>query len=76
MKTKQYRNSRDDFKIAKAPTFVEDSSKDLKNVKKQIKKKLRKMLSVLLRHKQNYMLVTNIAFYLSFKEWMQPEKIA
>lgn len=42
MKTKQYRNSRDDFKIAKAPTFVEDSSKDLKNVKKQIKKKIKK----------------------------------
>ena len=41
MKTKQYRNSRDDFKIAKAPTFVEDSSKDLKNIKKQIKKNVK-----------------------------------
>lgn len=43
MKTKQYRNSRDDFKIAKAPTFVEDSSKDLKNVKKQIKKNVKRI---------------------------------
>lgn len=61
MKTKQYRNSRDDFKIAKAPTFVEDSSKDLKNVKKQIKKNVKRIAKaqakLYARHEYSILLV-------------------
>ncbi|MDH5100747.1 polyphosphate kinase 2 family protein [Lactobacillus kefiranofaciens] len=61
MKTKQYRNSRDDFKIAKAPTFVEDSSKDLKNVKKKIKKNVKRIAKaqakLYARHEYSILLV-------------------
>lgn len=61
MKTKQYRNSRDNFKIAKAPTFVEDSSKDLKNVKKKIKKNVKRIAKaqakLYARHEYSILLV-------------------
>lgn len=61
MKTKQYRNSRDDFKIAKAPTFVEDLSKDLKNVKKKIKKNVKRIAKaqakLYARHEYSILLV-------------------
>ena len=61
MKIKQYRNGRDDFKIAKAPTFVEDSSKDLKNIKKQIKKNVKRIAKaqakLYARHEYSILLV-------------------
>lgn len=43
METKQYRYTKDDFQIAKAPTFVKDSSADLKAIKKQIKKNVKRI---------------------------------
>lgn len=41
MKTKQFRYSKDNFQISKAPTFVKDSSKNLKKIKKHIKKNVK-----------------------------------
>lgn len=41
MDTKQYRYRGNDFKIKQAPTFVQDSSDELKKIKKQIKKNLK-----------------------------------
>lgn len=41
MDTKQYRYRDDNFKIKQAPTFVQDSSDELKKIKKQIKKNLK-----------------------------------
>lgn len=43
MDTKQYRYTSNDFKIKKAPTFVTDSSDELKKIKKQVKKNLKRI---------------------------------
>ena len=43
MKTKQFRYSNNIFDISKTPTFVEDSSKDLKKIKEQIKKNVKRI---------------------------------
>ena len=41
MDTKQYRYRGNDFQIKQAPTFVQDSTAELKKIKKQIKKNLK-----------------------------------
>lgn len=41
MDTKQYRYTGKDFKIKQAPTFVADSSDELKSIKKRVKKNLK-----------------------------------
>lgn len=46
MDINQYCYTENNFKISKAPTFVKDSSNDLKKIKKQVKhnvKHIRKM---------------------------------
>ena len=41
MDTQQYRYRGNDFQIKQAPTFVQDSTAELKKIKKQIKKNLK-----------------------------------
>lgn len=61
MKTKQFRYSKDNFQISKAPTFVKDSSKNLKKIKKHIKKNVKHLkkaqAKLYVRHEYSILIV-------------------
>ena len=54
MKTKQFRYSKDNFQISKAPTFVKDSSQNLKKNVKHLKKAYAKLYA---RHEYSILIV-------------------